>query len=76
MDLIRKKRRALDITQSELGVMVGYTGHTATAMVCAWEKGIKGIPKDKLLAVSKALDIPVEKLLERKGKHDDTSRAF
>lgn len=64
MEIIRRKRRALDLTQTELGKLIGYTGHTATSMVCAWEKGIKEIPKSKLLAVSKALDIPVEKLLK------------
>ena len=53
---IRKRRKELGLTQEELAHKVGYKNKEG---VCHVEKGDVDIPLSKLIALSKALDVPI-----------------
>ena len=56
---IERARKKLGMSQAELGQRVGVT-QTA---VCRWESGAKQPSLSNLLKLSKALDVPMDELL-------------
>ena len=60
---IRTARLAAGLTQKQLGEACGYKGDPAQVYVAMWENGTRPIPRNKLRAVAKALNVPVDELL-------------
>ena len=63
---IRIIRQSKKITAKQLAEKIGVTESAVTA----YERGVRKIPVDKLIAVCKVLDIKVEDLYQEEGvKH-------
>lgn len=62
-EIIRERRKALGLTQLKLGELCGYTGRNAELMVQHWEHGRAAVPLERLRALSKALQIPLDALV-------------
>lgn len=62
-ELITNARKAQGLTQKQLGTALGYEGDTAEVSVRRWESGKRPIPIEKLRALAKALDLPLESLI-------------
>ncbi|WP_288866852.1 helix-turn-helix transcriptional regulator [uncultured Sneathia sp.] len=76
-DKIRKYRKSIGMTQSELAEKVGYTNRSTLTHI---EKGLIDIPTEKLHLIAQALGVSVSDLLEDNKKkaynepyHVDTS---
>ena len=61
--LIRDQRKALNLTQQQLGEMCGYTGRNAESMVQQWEHGRSPVPINKLRALAEALQLTLDELI-------------
>ena len=61
--MLKDARKKLGLTQRELGVKLGYNTPTAQIMVSMWESGKTSVPRDKIIEVSKLLNIPIENLI-------------
>lgn len=69
-ELIRERRAMLGITQTRLAEMVGKSAST----VRSWERNAAVPARDALQALSRALDLPAEQMIElSKVVADDTS---
>ena len=62
-NVIKEARNEKGLSQQKLGELAGYKGLTAQVMVCLWEKGVRKVPRNKIMIVSKVLDIPADKLI-------------
>jgi transcriptional regulator with XRE-family HTH domain len=60
---IKACRLAAGLTQKQLGEAAGYTEITAQPFVASWEAGTRPIPRDKIRAVAKALNIEPAELI-------------
>jgi transcriptional regulator with XRE-family HTH domain len=60
---IKKLRKDNGLTQAELGAKIG----TRQKVIADYENGISKPPRDRLLALAKFFDMPVEKIV---GKED------
>lgn len=60
MDLLKKRRKELGLTQSELGRLVGLAGNTITN----YEKGQREPNIDTLVKLSKVLNCTVDDLIK------------
>jgi len=63
-NVIKEARNKKGLSQQALGELVGYKGLTAQVMVCLWEKGVRKVPRSKIITVSKVLDIPADRLIQ------------
>ena len=61
---VKLKREELDITQDELAQMVGYAGKSRKTSINKIEKGLQGVPKDKIPAFAKILNLDIRELAE------------
>lgn len=57
-EIIRRRRRDRDLTQRQLGEMVGVSG----AQILTFEKGIRPIEVTRLVAIARVLDIKLGEL--------------
>ena len=57
--VIRDARKALKLTQAQLGKRMGLT----KAAVSGWETGDSAPGRDHVIKLSRILDVPVEQLL-------------
>ena len=64
---IREVRRAADLSQKELALGVGLKGHVPVAQ---WEAGRAFPPPEKLPAIARVLNLPLDKLFPRTGAPD------
>lgn len=64
-DKIRKYRKSIGMTQSELAEKVGYTNRSTLTHI---EKGLIDIPTEKLHLIAQALGVSVSDLLEDNKK--------
>ena len=60
---IKQARKALGLSQLALGQKLGYADSGAQVIVSNWESGRKPVPLDKLRALAKALNIPLDYLI-------------
>jgi len=60
--IIKQTRQKHKLTQSQMATMLGYTGN-GSAQICAVEKGIRGISRDKLAIFSRNFGIPIDELV-------------
>lgn len=65
---VKSKRDELGITQDELAQMTGYSGKNRKTSINKIEKGLQGIPKNKIPAFAKALDMDISELAEWSDK--------
>ena len=61
--LIRTARLAAGLTQQALGEQIGYTGRTAELMIQSIESGRRKVPRDKVKALAKLLNLDPMRLL-------------
>lgn len=62
-EIIREARLKAGLSQKELGTACGCSDRNAQSTVARWESGNRPIPKNKMLTVSRLLNIPLESLL-------------
>ena len=62
-DTLRTARLNAGLTQHEVGLACGYNEKYAQSTVARWENGYRPVPKNKMVTVSKLLNIPIENLL-------------
>lgn len=62
-DTLRTARLSAGLTQHEVGIACGCNEKYAQSIVARWENGNRPVPKNKMVTVSKLLNIPVENLL-------------
>lgn len=62
-DLVRSARKALGLTQQQLGEQLGYTGRTAELMIQSIESGRRKVPRDKIKALADLLRLDPMRLL-------------
>lgn len=62
-DFVKERRQLKHLTQKQLGEMLGFKPEQAQIMVARIEAGTRPIPKSKLVAASKILEVPIEQLL-------------
>lgn len=65
-ELIRTRRKALNLTQKALGLRCGYKDTTAEQVVQNWEYGKQPVPLARMRDLAAALGIPVEDLIPGK----------
>jgi transcriptional regulator with XRE-family HTH domain len=61
--VIREKRLDRNMTQKELGLLLGYGEDSAQVRVSSFESGQK-VPRKKIKKISELLDIPIELLID------------
>ena len=61
--LIAERRKALSLTQTQLGEKCGYHGRTAEVTVQNWERSRWHVPIKKIKLVAEILGLSVERLL-------------
>lgn len=61
--LIRQKRKEAQLTQKQLGLLCGYEAKSAENVVQNWEYDKQPVPLEKLRALAKALNIPIDSLI-------------
>ena len=71
VNLIREKRLKLGWTQEQFGKILGYDKGVGRTMICAFEKGQKHVPRNKLIQVSMLLSIPIEDLLKEEKAQEE-----
>lgn len=59
-EFIALRRRALGLTQKQLGLLCGYTGRSAESVPQNWEKGRQPVPVEKLRVLAAALRVPLD----------------
>ena len=59
----KKARIRRMLTQQKIGLMLGYKRSTADTVVQKWEYGERPIPVKHYRALSKILDVPLEKFI-------------
>ena len=62
-DELRRARIRKCLTQKRLGQMLGYKDLTADTVVQKWEYGERPIPVKHFRALSKILNVPLEKFI-------------
>ena len=62
-EIIKERRKALRLTQQQLGELCGYTGRNAERMVQQWEHDLRPVPLEKLRPLAQALQIPLDLLI-------------
>lgn len=61
--LIKDRRQELGLTQRQLGEMCGYGEASADRVIQLWEHDQQPVPLDKIRALAKALEIPIDSLI-------------
>lgn len=62
-ETIRETRKALGMTQRQLGTACGYEGRSGEVVVQEWERGVRPIPIERLRALAAALKLPLDSLI-------------
>ena len=62
-DELRRARIRKCLTQQKVGLMLGYKRDTADTVVQKWEYGERPIPVKHFRALSRILDVPLEKFI-------------
>ena len=62
--LIREQRLNRNLTQKELGELLGYKGESRQTRISSWESGKRQVPRRKIKELAKLLGIPAEKLIQ------------
>ena len=60
---LKRARIARQLTQKQLGEMVGFTGRRAETTVQKWEYGTLGIPVKYFRRLSEVLHVPLERFI-------------
>ena len=63
-ELIRAKRLEKNLTQKQLGELLGWPEASAQVRVSTIESGIMQVPRKKILILSKLLNIPIKELIQ------------
>ena len=62
-EYIKSCRIKAGLSQQKLGELLGYTGRSALVTVQRWESNTRPVPIEKLRALAKALNIPLDSLI-------------
>lgn len=62
-ETIAASRKALKLTQRQLGEACGYEGRSAETVVQNWEYGKQPVPLDKIRILAATLQIPIDSLI-------------
>lgn len=68
--IIQQARKEKKLSQTELANLVGYKDKTAIAKI---ESGKVDLPQSKIVAFSKALDLPIDKLFSDQSSNEHIS---
>lgn len=60
---LKSARIKAGLTQQEVGIACGCSEKYSQRLVSFWENDYRPIPRDKISAISKLLNIPIENLL-------------
>ena len=61
--IIRKARTDMHYTQSQVGVLLGYTGESAEVSVRRWELNKAPVPMNKLRKLAEVLHLKLDDLI-------------
>ena len=60
---IRKSREEKNLTAKQVGIALGYKSSNGEVYVSNWERDVRPVPKKKIPALARLLDIDIEEFL-------------